>query len=93
MEFHLELTPNSLSGKVATHTAIAAPESRAPAKALISTEATGYVEPRTAPSSPATGEDFAPCNYFQKVYKSMCPNAWVEKWDDQRESGTFPGRI
>ncbi|SPP89890.1 blast:Cytochrome c oxidase subunit 6B1 [Drosophila guanche] len=39
------------------------------------------------------GEDFAPCNYFQKVYKTMCPNAWVEKWDDQRESGTFPGRI
>jgi len=36
MEFHLELTPNSLSGKVATHTAIAAPDSRAPAKALIS---------------------------------------------------------
>lgn len=48
------LTPNSLSGMVATHTAIAAPESKAPAKALISTDATGYVEPSTAPRRPAT---------------------------------------
>lgn len=39
------------------------------------------------------GEDFAPCNYFKKVYKTMCPNAWIEKWDEQRENGTFPGRI
>ncbi|XP_050301662.1 uncharacterized protein LOC126739887 isoform X1 [Anthonomus grandis grandis] len=39
------------------------------------------------------GSDYAPCNYFQKVFHAMCPNAWVEKWDEQRESGTFPGNI
>ncbi|EDW75705.1 uncharacterized protein Dwil_GK15083 [Drosophila willistoni] len=39
------------------------------------------------------GEEFTPCNYFQRVYRSMCPNGWVEKWDEQRASGTFPGRI
>lgn len=39
------------------------------------------------------GENYEPCNYFKKTFQSMCPNAWVEKWNDQRESGTFPGRI
>jgi len=33
------------------------------------------------------------CQYFLRTYRSMCPNAWVEKWDTQREEGTFPGRI
>ena len=23
------------------------------------------------------GEDHAPCEYFQKVFKSICPMAWV----------------
>lgn len=39
------------------------------------------------------GEGSEVCSYFQKVYKSMCPNAWVEKWDGQRDEGTFAGRI
>jgi len=39
------------------------------------------------------GEDYDPCMYFHRVYKSMCPNAWVEKWDEQREEGRFPGKI
>ncbi|GAB6021428.1 Cytochrome c oxidase subunit 6B1 [Chamberlinius hualienensis] len=39
------------------------------------------------------GKDYEPCKYFKKVYHSMCPNAWVEKWDDQLANGTFPGRI
>lgn len=39
------------------------------------------------------GADYEPCTYFKKCFQSMCPNAWVEKWDEQRESGTFPGRI
>jgi phosphoenolpyruvate carboxylase len=33
------------------------------------------------------------CQYFKSVYQSMCPNAWVDKWDSQREAGTFPGKI
>ncbi|XP_008401533.1 cytochrome c oxidase subunit 6B1-like [Poecilia reticulata] len=34
-----------------------------------------------------------PCEWYRRVYKSLCPIAWVQKWDDQRQSGTFAGRI
>lgn len=33
------------------------------------------------------------CQYFKKLYKTMCPNAWVEKWDEQIDAGIFPGNI
>ncbi|XP_065161214.1 uncharacterized protein [Atheta coriaria] len=39
------------------------------------------------------GESYSPCQYFKKVYGSICPNGWVEKWDGQRDEGTFPGNI
>merc|ERR1712058_207332 len=39
------------------------------------------------------GEDYEPCDYFKRVYKSLCPNAWVEKWDEQVENGVFAGKI
>ncbi|KAK4324042.1 hypothetical protein Pmani_005291 [Petrolisthes manimaculis] len=39
------------------------------------------------------GEEYEPCEYFKKVFTSICPNAWVEKWNDQLEAGTFPGTI
>merc|ERR1711971_251657 len=39
------------------------------------------------------GEDYTPCEYFKKVYTNLCPGFWTEAWDDQRESGTFPGKI
>ncbi|XP_018797511.1 PREDICTED: cytochrome c oxidase subunit 6b-2-like [Bactrocera latifrons] len=39
------------------------------------------------------GEGHESCAYFQKVFKTMCPNAWVEKWNEQLEAGVFPGRI
>ncbi|KAL1517335.1 hypothetical protein ABEB36_001110 [Hypothenemus hampei] len=39
------------------------------------------------------GANYAPCEYFKKVFNTLCPNAWVEKWDEQREDGTFPGNI
>ncbi|XP_077864101.1 cytochrome c oxidase subunit 6B1-like [Saccoglossus kowalevskii] len=39
------------------------------------------------------GEDYEPCTYFKKVYRSLCPNKWVESWDEQREAGTFAGKI
>lgn len=39
------------------------------------------------------GEGAEVCKYFKKCYRSMCPNAWVERWDEQREKGTFAGRI
>lgn len=25
----------------------------------------------------AKGEDYEPCNYFKRVYMSLCPVAWV----------------
>lgn len=39
------------------------------------------------------GDTYEPCQYFKRAYSSLCPNAWVAKWDDQREAGTFPGSI
>ncbi|XP_042868433.1 cytochrome c oxidase subunit 6B2-like [Penaeus japonicus] len=39
------------------------------------------------------GEDYEPCEYFKKVYTTVCPNAWIEKWTDQIENGIFPGKI
>lgn len=39
------------------------------------------------------GEAYEPCNYFKKAFNSLCPNAWVEKWEGQREAGTFAGKI
>ncbi|KAF2368141.1 Cytochrome c oxidase subunit VIb [Trinorchestia longiramus] len=39
------------------------------------------------------GEEYEPCLYFKKTYTSLCPNAWVEKWDTQREEGTYPIKI
>ncbi|KAK5642366.1 hypothetical protein RI129_008533 [Pyrocoelia pectoralis] len=41
----------------------------------------------------ARGTDYEPCQYFKRVYTSMCPNAWVEKWNTQIEEGTFAGKI
>ncbi|KAK9474561.1 cytochrome c oxidase, subunit VIb [Dipodascopsis tothii] len=41
----------------------------------------------------AKGEDFAPCKQFQIAYKSICPNPWVEKWNEQVENGNFPAKF
>ena len=32
-------------------------------------------------------------SHFCRLYTSLCPNAWVEKWNEQIEEGRFPGRI
>jgi len=39
------------------------------------------------------GEDYEPCEWFKKAYRTLCPRAWHEKWDEQRENGIFPGKI
>ncbi|KAB7500804.1 Cytochrome c oxidase subunit 6B [Armadillidium nasatum] len=39
------------------------------------------------------GEDYEPCQYFKKVYNSVCPNEWIDKWNTQLEEGRFAGRI
>ncbi|XP_072102286.1 cytochrome c oxidase subunit 6B2 [Mobula birostris] len=41
----------------------------------------------------AQGKDVSMCEWYNRVYKSLCPRSWVNKWDDQRESGSFPGKI
>ncbi|XP_059194710.1 cytochrome c oxidase subunit 6B1 [Centropristis striata] len=41
----------------------------------------------------ARDQDTAPCDWYQRVYKSLCPMSWVSKWDDQMEEGSFPGKI
>ena len=39
------------------------------------------------------GEKHEPCNYFKKSYEALCHSDWFERWDEQRASGTFPGKI
>lgn len=29
------------------------------------------------------------CAQFEKIYKSICPYAWVDKWEEQIQEGTF----
>ncbi|XP_040183124.1 cytochrome c oxidase subunit 6B1 [Rana temporaria] len=48
---------------------------------------------RCEKSLTAKEQDPYPCQWYKKVYQSMCPNSWVEKWDDQRDAGTFPAKI
>ena len=39
------------------------------------------------------GDEYAPCQFFYKNYMALCPLGWIEKWDDQREEGTFPAKL
>ncbi|KAM7260124.1 hypothetical protein ACFE04_015865 [Oxalis oulophora] len=41
----------------------------------------------------AKGEDAPECNKFAKYYRSLCPGEWVDRWNEQRENGTFPGPL
>ncbi|KAK4795296.1 hypothetical protein SAY86_013290 [Trapa natans] len=41
----------------------------------------------------AKGEDAPECDKFAKYYRSLCPGEWIEKWNEQRENGTFPGPL
>ncbi|KAJ3280836.1 Cytochrome c oxidase subunit 6B [Borealophlyctis nickersoniae] len=38
----------------------------------------------------AKGEDYAPCEQFRYAYQELCPNSWIDTWDEQREAGTHP---
>ncbi|KAI3996587.1 hypothetical protein MKX01_009419, partial [Papaver californicum] len=37
------------------------------------------------------GEEAGECEKFAKYYRSLCPGEWVDKWNEQRENGTFAG--
>ncbi|GAB7337142.1 hypothetical protein MBLNU457_g2536t2 [Dothideomycetes sp. NU457] len=41
----------------------------------------------------AKGEDFKPCRQFFLAYRSLCPSGWAQRWDDQREAGSFPVKL
>ena len=38
------------------------------------------------------GEGADECRVFQRAYRSLCPGEWLERWNEQREEGTWPGR-
>lgn len=40
----------------------------------------------------AKGEDSEVCQQFKYNYTELCPNIWVEAWNDQRSEGRFPVR-
>lgn len=39
------------------------------------------------------GADCKDCDYFKAVSTAICPNAWLEKWNEQLENGTFAGKV
>ncbi|KAF8034958.1 hypothetical protein BT93_C1091 [Corymbia citriodora subsp. variegata] len=41
----------------------------------------------------AKGEDAQECEKFAKYYRSLCPGEWIDRWNEQRENGTFPGPL
>lgn len=41
----------------------------------------------------AKGDDAPECEKFAKYYRSLCPGEWVDRWNEQRENGTFPGPL
>ncbi|CAA7027251.1 unnamed protein product [Microthlaspi erraticum] len=41
----------------------------------------------------AKGDEAPECDKFAKFYRSLCPSEWVDRWNEQRENGTFPGPL
>ncbi|XP_072316328.1 cytochrome c oxidase subunit 6B2 isoform X1 [Eucyclogobius newberryi] len=41
----------------------------------------------------AKDQDTTPCDWYQRVYKSICPSVWVNNWDEGIEEGSFAGRV
>ncbi|KAI4337670.1 hypothetical protein L6164_016055 [Bauhinia variegata] len=41
----------------------------------------------------AKGEGAPECDKFSKYYRALCPGEWIERWNEQRENGTFPGPL
>eukprot|EP00285_Hemiselmis_virescens_P018069 CAMPEP_0173384996 /NCGR_PEP_ID=MMETSP1356-20130122/7573_1 /TAXON_ID=77927 ORGANISM="Hemiselmis virescens, Strain PCC157" /NCGR_SAMPLE_ID=MMETSP1356 /ASSEMBLY_ACC=CAM_ASM_000847 /LENGTH=94 /DNA_ID=CAMNT_0014340603 /DNA_START=79 /DNA_END=363 /DNA_ORIENTATION=+ len=39
------------------------------------------------------GEGAPACKVLKSHYTSLCPSEWVERWDEQREAGIFPGPL
>ncbi|XP_059109155.1 uncharacterized protein LOC131902141 isoform X2 [Peromyscus eremicus] len=39
------------------------------------------------------GKNTQPCEYYYRVFHSLCPISWVQRWTEQIKQGTFPGKI
>ncbi|XP_053460059.1 cytochrome c oxidase subunit 6B2 isoform X1 [Nycticebus coucang] len=39
------------------------------------------------------GKSTEPCAYYFRVYRSLCPISWVQRWNEQIKEGTFAGKI
>jgi cytochrome c oxidase subunit 6b len=37
-------------------------------------------------------DDNEECETFRRAALSLCPMDWIEKWEDAREAGTWPGK-
>eukprot|EP00055_Hartaetosiga_balthica_P005209 m.14968 g.14968 ORF g.14968 m.14968 type:complete len:92 (+) comp4399_c0_seq1:53-328(+) len=35
------------------------------------------------------GKDYKPCGQFYQIMNALCPQTWINKWDEQREEGAF----
>ncbi|CAL8471171.1 g10713 [Coccomyxa elongata] len=38
------------------------------------------------------GEDDDKCKFYQRAYRSICPGEWVERWNEARDAGNWPGK-
>ncbi|XP_063689774.1 uncharacterized protein LOC134822579 [Bolinopsis microptera] len=38
------------------------------------------------------GEGYKPCDWFRHHYEHICPQPWIEKWNDQLDRGVFPSK-
>mmetsp|Transcript_36249 Transcript_36249/g.91149 ORF Transcript_36249/g.91149 Transcript_36249/m.91149 type:complete len:99 (+) Transcript_36249:199-495(+) len=39
------------------------------------------------------GQGAVKCFWLKQEFKSRCPTEWVERWDEQRANGVFPGPL
>uniref|UniRef100_A0A9L0RAG1 Cytochrome c oxidase subunit 6B2 n=1 Tax=Equus caballus TaxID=9796 RepID=A0A9L0RAG1_HORSE len=39
------------------------------------------------------GKSTQPCEYYFRVFHSLCPMSWVQRWTEQIKAGTFAGKI
>ncbi|CAG4950964.1 cytochrome c oxidase subunit 6B1-like [Colias croceus] len=37
--------------------------------------------------------DVDDCKIFKRYFETICPNFWIEHWDELRGKGAFPGPI
>ncbi|XP_022754185.1 cytochrome c oxidase subunit 6b-2-like [Durio zibethinus] len=42
---------------------------------------------------PSKGEESNKYEKFVKYYRSLCLDEWIERWNEQRENGTFSGPL